>query len=270
MSDDENGGRPMGETQADRIRATAKSLPDLSNYALARHMGVNELAVLSALTKKSRTAINLVGQKFGMLTVVRRNGRIGRNTAWLCRCDCGNETAASTHHLRTGAKVSCGCRRLKHGHGGRGERRSSEYCCWFSMIARCANPARAHYGGRGIRVCDRWSSFESFLADMGPKPSPKHSLDRIDVNGNYEPGNCRWATKKEQARNTRANHRLSAFGKTGTLADWSDWTGINPATISSRIHKGWSPERAVTVSQSVRGDLQRRDAPKGAEGNEDG
>ncbi len=118
------------------------------------------------------------------------------------------------------------------------------------MLGRCKNPndnVFHHYGGRGIRVCAEWStSYEAFLRDMGRRPSSGHSLDRIDVNGNYEPGNCRWATKTEQMRNTRDNHLLTHAGTTATLSEWSERTGINSHTLHTRVSRGWSAADALT------------------------
>lgn len=118
------------------------------------------------------------------------------------------------------------------------------------MIARCENSSEQSfplYGGRGIRVCAEWRhDFAAFFKHIGPRPSPTHSIDRIDVNGNYEPGNVRWATPTEQARNKRTNSRLNAFGETLTLVEWSERTGINRGTIESRIKYGMSPEKALT------------------------
>jgi len=117
------------------------------------------------------------------------------------------------------------------------------------MINRCENPkceTFAHYGGRGIAVCLRWrESFAAFLADMGPKPSPKHSIDRIDGDGNYEPGNCRWATQTQQARNTKTNCRLTARGETKCLAEWVPVAAVTANTIRARLKSGWSDERAI-------------------------
>lgn len=126
---------------------------------------------------------------------------------------------------------------------------------WHAMNARCASPAStqyANYGGRGIRVCDRWrGSFEAFVADMGPRPSASHSIDRIDVNGHYEPGNCRWATQAEQSRNKRDNRLVTAFGKTLCLAQWADETGVPASVIGHRISRDWSAEAAVTTPPAV-------------------
>ena len=126
---------------------------------------------------------------------------------------------------------------------------------WVSMRQRCENPndpAYGNYGGRGIKVCKRWSKFEDFLADVSPRPEGT-SLDRIDVNGHYEPGNCRWATKKQQSRNRRDNRVLTIRGKSQTIAEWAEETGKMPGTISIRLSRGWSEEDAVFRELANRG-----------------
>ena len=119
---------------------------------------------------------------------------------------------------------------------------------WMRMHDRCRNDRQGNYGKRGIRVCDRWARFENFYSDMGDVPTPQHSLDRIDVDGNYEPANCRWATRIEQARNTTRNTIIDFDGQALTIAGWAEKTGIKPATICNRIYVyGWSIERTLTV-----------------------
>lgn len=129
--------------------------------------------------------------------------------------------------------------------------RSVEYLAWSAMIERCYNhkaKAYKHYGARGIAVCERWFAFESFLADMGPRPTPTYSLDRIDNNGNYEPGNCRWTTRTTQMRNTRVNHFLELNGERRTIAEWCEKLGMSYSTVSERIRRyGWTTEQALTL-----------------------
>lgn len=150
--------------------------------------------------------IDRIGQRHGRLTVVARAGSARNGDAvWECRCDCGGEVAVSASNLRTGDTRSCGClkRQAVHGHSRRG-RRSSEYLAYLNARQRCMNPRTRgfkYWGGRGIEF--RYTSFDEFLADVGPKPSPELTLDRIDNDGHYEPGNCRWATRAVQIANQR-------------------------------------------------------------------
>jgi hypothetical protein len=172
---------------------------------------------------------------------------------WFCVCDCGTVKTLSSETIASGIK-SCGCIKRKSNaskitkHGMLG---TKTYWAWRKMKARCMNPnipCYKHYGCRGIKVCDRWiDSFENFLADMGEAPVGT-SLDRYpDMNGNYEPGNCRWATPKEQSRNKRNNRFVEYLGSKKTVAEWSEITNIDKGTIVYRLNAGWSAERALST-----------------------
>ncbi len=154
--------------------------------------------------------------------------------------------------LRLGKSQSCGC--LSHDRAAEAQWRhgwndTPEYRTWSGMVQRCTNqnnPAFKHYGGRGISVCDAWlHDVGALVRDMGPRPSPEHSLDRIDVNGNYEPSNCRWATHVEQANNARSNRILVVNGRSMTLSQWARETGVRAPKIWKRLHRGWIADRAV-------------------------
>lgn len=187
--------------------------------------------------------IDLTGQRFGRLRVVRSE-KTEKGLRWLCLCDCGNTPLVASGGMRTGRTRSCGClhieatraRRLRHGMSG-----TTEYRIWKSMVARCENPKRGcwhHYGGRGIKVCARWrASFDLFFADMGHRPSPRHTIDRINNDGDYEPGNCRWATQAEQLNNKRCNVLLTFNGETLTQSQWARRLGISHGTLSWRVKK---------------------------------
>jgi hypothetical protein len=144
--------------------------------------------------------------------------------------------------------------RFMHGYSGTPSERSAtpEYLVWQRMRDRCNNasaPNFKNYGGRGIRVCQRWDNFASFLADLGPRPSPLHSIDRRDNDGHYEPGNCRWVTKTEQLRNTRVTRFLTFNGRTLSVAGWAEELGISAGTIRARLHRGKSPAEALRIPQ---------------------
>lgn len=157
------------------------------------------------VTKQTISATEMPGKVFGSWTVLRRSDDDKRGQIQFeVKCACGNIRTVSAGHLRHGKSTACADCRIKHGHSIRGHK-TAEYRIWCGMIQRCTNPnvkAFSRYGGRGIRVCDEWSTFEVFLADVGPRPSAAHSIDRYpDNDGNYEPGNVRWATQSEQCLN---------------------------------------------------------------------
>lgn len=223
---------------------------------------------MSEFISIANNARDLTGQRIGRLVCIGPTSRVrdksGRSLiVWRCQCDCGKITETRSCNLLSGDTRSCGClhdetvahRNTKHGHAKRsGE--SPEFSTWSQMIARCEQPCMrnfAWYGGRGISVCERWkSSFSNFLEDMGHKPSPDHSLDRIDSNGNYEPNNCRWATKMEQMSNTRRNRFLTAFGETLHMQEWCRRTGIKQRLLWDRLDTGWDVEAALTTPTGAR------------------
>lgn len=189
--------------------------------------------------------IDLTGQRFGTLVVIERS----HASHWRCVCDCGSEVIAPGNNIkRCGTCRKCSYLTIARKVTTHGLSESREFGIWRSMLSRCSNPNYRefhHYGGRGIRVCERWRAFEYFYADMGPRPSSKHSIDRIDTNGNYEPSNCRWATWKEQQRNRRNNRILEIDGVKKCVAEWAEVVGLDASRINDRLAKGWCPHQAI-------------------------
>lgn len=212
----------------------------------------------------ARKIINESGNKYGrwtVLNVFRREGA-GR-VRWLCRCECGVEKSLIVSEIKRGRSQSCGCLSkgrppeyyrehcTTHGNTGTGWR-TPEYASWNGLTQRCLNPKNPRYpsyGGRGITVCREWvDSFEAFLRDMGPRPSLDHSIDRFpNNNGNYEPGNCRWATRSQQQLNRRNNHRLAFNGESLTIVEWARKMGVPKERIASRLRYGWSTEKTLSA-----------------------
>jgi hypothetical protein len=200
--------------------------------------------------KRRQPPIDYTGNRFSFLTVLRRGEQIDGRQAWVVRCDCGAEKLMKPSSFAYGGTKSCGCKRneLRAHLRKHGSKHTSEYWAWRSMKQRCLNPNCAdykNYGGRGIKVCDRWLEFQNFLADMGRRPSPRHSLDRLDNNKGYEPGNCLWRTYEDQNNNTRANRFLELNGRTQTMAQWAREYGLPAYSVSHRISRGWSLRDAV-------------------------
>ncbi len=213
---------------------------------------------------KSKFA-DLSGMKFGKLTVVGYAGHrpVGKSQEkypfWISQCECGIFIATRAGALVTGNSATCGkCGRterlVKHGCSRRSGH-SLEYTAWCLMRNRCLNqmnPQYADYGGRGITVCERWLVFENFLADMGHKPSARHTIERENNDGNYDPDNCRWATRDEQAINKRNNRVIVFRGESHCAAEWERILGLPYHMITDRLYKGWSEEEALATRPTNR------------------
>lgn len=206
-----------------------------------------------------------VGTPFERLTVTGDGGQVeygaqGRRCSVShCECECGTKVTIRNDDLVSGHTTSCGCWRqevssahttamsTKHGQANR-DRRTPEYRAWCGMTERTTNPRNPNwdrYGGRGIKVCERWLKFENFYEDMGDRPTPQHSLDRIDNDGNYCPENCRWATRVEQQNNQSSNVRFVFYGLSKTIAEWSRITLVPADMIRDRLRRAWPPQFAV-------------------------
>jgi hypothetical protein len=221
--------------------------------------------------------INLAGIRFGRLMVLGDTGRRAADGViiWRCQCACGDVKDIYGKSLTNGRTRSCGCLNIEvarrrgsetiknahryaaqHGPTARthGKSQTRTYKIWSKMISRCTNPNDVSYrlyGAIGRTVCKRWRNFETFLADMGECP-PRYSIDRIDNSKGYEPGNCRWATANEQARNMGTNHVIAAHGQSMILTDWAARLGVSPSTISQRLKAGWPEKLAVTLPKGAR------------------
>ena len=197
--------------------------------------------------------IDLTGNRYGRLFVIERAENKKRNNnktriMWKCVCDCGNTVIVESAHLRSGHSQSCGCITKKHGMFG-----TRIYKIWDGMKQRCYNENHERYidyGGRGISICEEWKNdFQAFYDwSMANGYADDLTIDREDVNGNYEPGNCRWTDDIVQHNNTRVNRYIEFNGETHTMAEWARIQGINYSTLSSRLNKkGWSIEKALTT-----------------------
>ena len=199
--------------------------------------------------------MNLVGQRFGRFVVISEAERRGRARYWTCRCDCGTVKEVFLGNLRRGVSESCGCisteklnaYNFKHGLTG-----TLEYPVWYDMTRRCEGRfenGKHFYQDRGIQVCDRWkgeNGLINFIADMGNRPSIKYSLDRKDNNGNYEPDNCRWATRLEQMGNIRSNRNIEFDGITQCVSAWARERGLSLSCLRKRLNSGMSASEALT------------------------
>lgn len=191
--------------------------------------------------------IDLTGQRFGRLIVECQTKHHGEKIAWICKCDCGKTTEVTTDKLRSGNTISCGCHRkelrLKHGLCG-----TRLYIIWGNMVQRCTNPNNNNYpkyGGRGISICDDWrNDFQSFYNwAIANGYSDGLQIDRINNDGDYEPGNCRWVTAVNNLNNTSRNVIITHNGETHTVSEWARITGINEKTMRNRIKSGKPPEK---------------------------
>lgn len=199
---------------------------------------------------------DMIGSKFGRLTVLSRADNIKQFSAWLCKCECGTEKVIRGTALRAGKTVSCGCY-LREIHLVHGRKRSNSlkrdrtYNSYASMKSRILNPndpAYHKYGGRGIKICKEWlnGGFLQFLSDMGERPNGT-TLDRIDNEGDYCPSNCRWANPRQQARNRRSTRLITAFGKTMSLSEWALELNTKHYKIAYQLQKGLAMEEVVLM-----------------------
>lgn len=201
--------------------------------------------------------INLEGKQYERWTVLKEASRRGSRSArhWTCQCTCGKIRDVLQSNLTQNLSRSCGCLMLensvsthtKHGASKFGKE-TTEYVIWKGIRKRCRNknnPRYKDYGGRGICVCERWNSFKNFLMDVGPRPSSRHSIDRIDNNGNYEPSNCRWATNNEQTENSRRSLLLTYNQLTLTASQWEKELNLPHGIVRQRIRLGWNVERTL-------------------------
>ena len=201
--------------------------------------------------KKSK----LEGLRFGRLEIIRLYGRDKNyNTLWECKCDCGNNCVVSAVHLKDSSTKSCGCLRaetLPPSNKIHGMSSSGAYSTYRAMLNRCINKdsdSYYRYGGRGISICERWigkGGILNFFKDMGVPPSDKYQIDRIDNNGNYEPGNCRWVSSRENSRNKNNNVVLTLNGNSACLAAWSEELNIPYATLYSRLKRGGLSDKEI-------------------------
>ena len=195
---------------------------------------------------------DLTGKKFNRLTVLRFSHSKNKKSYWECVCSCGVSKAVRSDRLTSGGTKSCGCaqreiagRQCKHGlvH-------TQEYNSWRNMKERCNNknnPNYKDYGGRNIKITASWDDFRLFYSDMGKKPSNNHTIERVDNNKGYEPTNCVWATKKQQANNRRSNVLLTHNGETKNITQWCEKLGFSKMLIRSRLNRGWSEEKTLTT-----------------------
>lgn len=196
--------------------------------------------------------IDLTGRVFGRLTVLSRAENMGKVPRWSCLCSCGKNTIVRGGCLRNAHTQSCGCIHTENNNSQGGGYLDQEYVSWYNMVQRCTNSdhiSYKHYGAVGVTVCDTWAaSFQEFKKYIGPKPTPKHSIDRIDGSKGYEPGNVRWATSVEQAANRKSTAMVEYLGVTQPLATLARAHGLCPMIVNKRVFRsGWSVEKSLTT-----------------------
>jgi hypothetical protein len=197
-----------------------------------------------------RCAEDAIGQTFHRLTVIGYERFSGERTRWYCLCTCGTVKKIQAVNVFNGGTQSCGCQRLEKSktrcRSTHGMTKTPEHRAWAAIKQRIKTQG---YVDRGIRMYDEWvKSFEAFYAHVGPRPSPKHSLDRIDNNDHYEPGNVRWATATEQQRNKRDNHVVTINGQSRCIGEWNKIAGLSKGTLNQRLKLGWPEDRLLIPS----------------------
>jgi hypothetical protein len=218
-------------------------------------VGTNKKSCYNLTVIQPTGETTMLGETFGQLTVVAAAAPQGNKKLWVVQCACGSaKRNVYQYNLTSGKSKSCGCTRGEAAAKAvrtHGASRTPEHMVWGTLIQRCTNPnSRKYksYGGRGLTVCDEWKEFSNFIRDMGPRPSPKHSIDRIDNNKGYFPSNCRWATCEQQAGNTRRNIIISHGGETLCLSAWCRKLGLVYETVKSRIRRGVDPLTAMNLT----------------------
>lgn len=232
-------------TTVEKVRYKRKSGKTENKWKCICECGNNGIVSLYDLNKGKSTQClgccgrlpkNLIGRKFGSWTVINKAPRRYTRTQWMCRCICNKEVSVSEGSLLNGVSVRClECYKKKRENGPTSvKNRNPLYAIWRTMLARCYNEKNTgyhNYGKRGIKVCERWNSLDNFTEDMGERPSRKHTIERIDNDGNYEPLNCKWATYREQANNKRGNYKITYKDITKTMSQWAREMNIKPDTL---------------------------------------
>jgi hypothetical protein len=244
------------ETGRKSVISTLSTLTD-SNFCIGEIKMANSKSTVKRIKNPfgSGWIVDHAGKKFGRLTMLS----YADGQKWICDCECGNTVAVNTYRIIHGETKSCGClwiETIKKSNSTHGKSRTAEHSVWKGMRRRCLDSkdkAFKNYGGRGIQVCERWSKFENFLADMGNRPGKGFSLERIDNNGNYEPSNCRWATALEQSRNKRNNIFVIYGGRKHALSAICAELEINIKYVYGRISRGQDPSDALNSAIKLKG-----------------